>query len=235
MENMKIKIGGCEISFESTSPVQKSQPVSAIGRLADLEKAVESSYADCVKYMDALEVMSSEAGFGEQVGKIATTVKTKVIEFLKKVIEFCQYIGTKVVAGIVARKSSYATDIKALNDAIHNRAKEDLKNINSQDENLQQEAKNNMASIGKARTFLNDCIKFAMHLDKAMAAGYKPDSKLQMAMANTTKALQTSPVMLNEEDLGVAKSMLEVMKDHISAAKQKSAPAGTPQPPAPNA
>lgn len=235
MENMKIKIGGCEISFESTSPVQKSQPVSAIGRLADLEKAVESSYADCVKYMDALEVMSSEAGFGEQVGKIATTVKTKVIEFLKKVIEFCQYIGTKVVAGIVARKSSYATDIKALNDAIHNRAKEDLKNINSQDENLQQEAKNNMASIGKARTFLNDCIKFAMHLDKAMAAGYKPDSKLQMAMANTTKALQTSPVTLNEEDLGVAKSMLEVMKDHISAAKQKSAPAGTPQPPAPNA
>ena len=84
MENMKIKIGGCEISFESTSPVQKSQPVSA---LADLEKAIESSYADCVKYMDALEVMSSEAGFGEQVGKIATTVKTKVIEFLKKVIE----------------------------------------------------------------------------------------------------------------------------------------------------
>lgn len=232
MENMKIKIGGCEISFESTSPVQKSQPVSV---LADLEKAVESSYADCVKYMDALEVMSSEAGFGEQVGKIATTVKTKVIEFLNKVIEFCQYIGTKVVAGIVARKSSYATDIKALNDAIHNRAKEDLKNINSQDENLQQEAKNNMASIGKARTFLNDCIKFAMHLDKAIAAGYKPDSKLQMAMANTTKALQTSPVTLNEEDLGVAKSMLEVMKDHINAAKQKPVPAGTPQPPAPKA
>lgn len=228
MENMKIKIGGCEISFESTSPVQKSaQPVSV---LADLEKAVESSYADCVKYMDALEVMSSEAGFGEQVGKIATTVKTKVIEFLNKVIEFCQYIGTKVVAGIVARKSSYATDIKALNDAIHNRAKEDLKNINSQDENLQQEAKNNMVSIGKARTFLNDCIKFAMHLDKAMAAGYKPDSKLQMAIANVTKALQSSPVTLNEEDLGVAKSMLEVMKDHISAAKP--APAGTPQLPA---
>ena len=135
MENMKIKIGGCEISFESTSPVQKSQPVSA---LADLEKAIESSYADCVKYTDALEVMSSEAGFGEQVGKIATTVKTKVIEFLKKVIEFCQYIGTKVVTSIVARKSTYATDIKALNDAIHNRAKEDLKIINSQDENLQQ-------------------------------------------------------------------------------------------------
>ena len=233
MENMKIKIGGCEISFESTSPVQKSvQPVSV---LADLEKAVESSYADCVKYMDALEVMSSEAGFGEQVGKIATTVKTKVIEFLKKVIEFCQYIGTKVLTSIVARKSSYATDIKALNDAIHNRAKEDLKNINSQDENLQQEAKNNMASIGKARTFLNDCIKFAMHLDKAMAAGYKPDSKLQMAMANTTKALQSSPVTLNEEDLGTAKSMLEVMKDHINAAKQKPAPAGTPQLPAPKA
>ena len=233
MENMKIKIGGCEISFESTSPVQKStQPVSV---LADLEKAVESSYADCVKYMDALEVMSSEAGFGEQVGKIATTVKTKVIEFLKKVIEFCQYIGTKVITGIVARKSPYATDIKALNDAIHNRAKEDLKNINSQDENLQQEAKNNMASVGKARTFLNDCIKFAMQLDKAIAAGYKPDSKLQMAMANTTKALQNSPVTLNEEDLGVAKSMLEVMKDHINAAKQKPAPAGTPQLPAPKA
>lgn len=226
MENMKIKIGGCEISFESTTPVQKVQPAST---LVDLEKAIESSYADCVKYMDALEVMSSEAGFGEQVGKIATTVKTKVVEFLKKVMEFCQYIGTKVVASIVAKKSAYATDIKSLNDAIHNRAKEDLKNINSQDENLQKEAKDNMAAVGKARAFLNDCIKVAMNLDRAIAAGYKPDSKLQMAMANVTKALQGSPVTLNDEELGVAKAMSEVMKDHINAAKQKPTPAGTTQ------
>ena len=233
MENMKIKIGGCEISFESTTPVQKVQPVST---LANLEKAIESSYADCVKYMDALEVMSSEAGFGEQVGKIAATVKTKVVEFLKKVIEFCQYIGTKVVASIVARKSAYATDIKALNDAIHNRAKEDLKNINSQDENLQKEAKDNMSAVGKARTFLNDCIKVAMNLDRAITAGYKPEQgKLQNAIANAIKALQNSPVTLNEEELGVAKSMSEVMKDHINAAKQKPAPAGTPQLAAPNA
>lgn len=232
MENMKIKIGGCEISFESTTPVQKVQPAST---LVDLEKAIESSYADCVRYMDALEVMSSEAEFGEQVGKIATTVKTKVVEFLKKVMEFCQYIGTKVVASIVAKKSAYATDIKSLNDAIHNRAKEDLKNINSQDENLQKEAKDNMAAVGKARSFLNDCIKVAMNLDRAIAAGYKPDSKLQMAMANVTKALQGSPVTLNDEELGVAKSMSEVMKDHINAAKQKPAPAGTPQVTGPNA
>ena len=141
--------GNLLFSIESTGAAV-AEPRSTI---ADLNKAVESAFAECTKYYNAIEVMSIEAGFGDKVGAVAKSLGQKIVAFFKKIIEFCSYVSANVKTKNVM--------ITRFNRAIHETAKKALSTYGSmkEDGELAAESKEMMTAVATARKILNTLIK----------------------------------------------------------------------------
>lgn len=138
--------------------VESDTPVASANALYDMDKSIESAFAEATKYCNAVEVMSVEAGFGDNVKAVAIKVKDKLVAFFKKIVEFCQYLITNL--------STKNQQIKNLSKNIYEKSKEALKNLNSADEEQLKEYKETMAATSAGRKALMLMIK----QEKAAAA-----------------------------------------------------------------
>jgi hypothetical protein len=87
--------GSKAFSIESTDAIRSEESTEL--SLESLYESVESSYTECTKYINAVEVMSAE-GFGENAKAVVDKVVKNIKEFLSKVCNFIIGIIQKCAA-----------------------------------------------------------------------------------------------------------------------------------------
>ena len=141
--------GNIVCSVESVTPMNENN-ISLESVLASIDnstKSCENSYAECIKYINALEVMSVESSFGDKIKKVSEKIAEflkkmfdKIVEYLKKFYEFILSIIDKVSNFFKSIKRKKITnDQKKLLEDVKN----DLRNIT--DDKLDELSKGNIS------------------------------------------------------------------------------------------
>ena len=127
--------GNIVCSVESVTPMNENN-ISLESVLASIDnstKSCENSYAECIKYINALEVMSVESSFGDKIKKVSEKIAEflkkmfdKIVEYLKKFYEF--------ILSIIDKVSNFFKSIKR-------------KKITNDQKKLLEDVKNNIRNI----------------------------------------------------------------------------------------
>jgi len=127
--------GNIVCSVESVTPVNENN-ISLESVLASIDnstKSCENSYAECIKYINALEVMSVESSFGDKIKKVSEKIAEflkkmfdKIVEYLKKFYEF--------ILSIIDKVSNFFKSIKR-------------KKITNDQKKLLEDVKNNLRNV----------------------------------------------------------------------------------------
>ena len=127
--------GNIVCSVESVTPINENNISleSVLASIDDSTRSCENSYANCIKYINALEVMSVESSFGDKIKKVSEKIAEflkkmfdKIVEYLKKFYEF--------ILGIIDKVSNFFKSIKR-------------KKITSDQKKLLEDVKNNLRNV----------------------------------------------------------------------------------------